>query len=81
MDRGAASFASVVNDPNRTFTDQLTRSFSRGKDGAASSAAFKASFICSICIIRLFLAGALLAIRANVSTKGRTAFRAFLISS
>ncbi len=49
--------------------------------GPAWSAAFRASFICPICIIRFFLAGALLAIRANVSTDGRTAFRAFLISS
>jgi hypothetical protein len=31
--------------------------------------------------IRCFLAGALLAIRANISTDGRTAFRAFFISS
>jgi hypothetical protein len=62
-------------------TDQLARSFTRGRGGPASSAAFRASFICKICIIRFFLAGALLAFRANVSTDGRIAFRALLISS
>ena len=85
---------SAISDPNalqqthrysasmtEVDTDQLARSFTRGRGGPASSAAFRASFICKICIIRFFLAGALLAFRANVSTDGRTAFRALVISS
>src|SRR5712691_2625659 len=70
-----------IGEVNSAMMDQLTRSLNRGKGGPACSAAFRASFICPICIVRFFLAGVLLAIRANVSTDGRTALRAILMSS
>src|SRR5215216_4667375 len=47
----------------------------------ASSAALRASFICSICTIRFFLAGVFLAVRAILSSDGSSPLRTSLMSS